>query len=114
MFLGLAAVITTTQLTNGAWGASFLFLFMGGGFAAVFLRERTNWWALIPAGVMLTLAVIVALPQELQGTPTAAILFLGLAATFGSFVALGGLSAAALGWTVKHGARGRHQRPAHA
>jgi len=33
---------------------------------------------------MFTLAVIVALPQELQGMPTAAVLFLGLAATFGS------------------------------
>lgn len=83
VFLGLAAVITATQLTGGAWGAALLFLFMGAGFAAVFLREPGNWWALIPSGVMFTLAVIVALPQELQGTPTAAVLFLGLAATFG-------------------------------
>lgn len=83
MFLGLAAVITTTELTAGAWGAAFLFLFMGAGFVAVFLREPRNWWALIPSGVMFTLAVIVALPQQLQGTPTAAVLFLGLAATFG-------------------------------
>ncbi|HJW00949.1 MAG TPA: hypothetical protein VJ617_17795 [Arthrobacter sp.] len=84
VFLGLAAVITATQLTAGSAGATFLFLFMAAGFGAVFLRERANWWALIPCGVMLTLAVIVALPQELQGTPTAAVLFLGLAATFGS------------------------------
>jgi len=83
VFLGLAAVITATQLTAGAWGAALLFLFMGAGFAAVFLREPGNWWALIPSGVMFTLAVIVALPQALQGTPTAAVLFLGLAATFG-------------------------------
>ena len=83
VFLGLAAVITTTRLTGAAWGAAFLFLFMGAGFAAVFVREGSNWWALIPSGVMFTLAVIVALPQELQGTPTAAVLFLGLATTFG-------------------------------
>lgn len=83
VFLGLAAVITATQLTAGAWGAALLFLFMGAGFAAVFLREPGNWWALIPSGVMFTLAVIVALPQQLQGPPTAAVLFLGLAATFG-------------------------------
>jgi uncharacterized membrane protein HdeD (DUF308 family) len=79
----LAAVIIATQLTDGAWGAAFLFLFMGAGFAAVYLRERTNWWALIPSGVMFTLAAIVALPQAMQGTPTPAVLFLGLAATFG-------------------------------
>jgi drug/metabolite transporter (DMT)-like permease len=83
VFLGLAAVITATQLTGGGAGAAFLFLFMGAGFAAVYLRERANWWALIPSGVMLTLAFIVALPQDLQGTTVAAVLFLGLAATFG-------------------------------
>lgn len=32
---------------------------------------------------MLTLAVMVALPADVQGMPTAAVLFLGLAATFG-------------------------------
>jgi hypothetical protein len=84
VFLGLAAVITATELTHGgAGGGAFLFLFMAAGFAAVYLRERANWWALIPCGVMLTLAVVVALPQELQGTPVTAVLFLGLAATFG-------------------------------
>lgn len=83
VFLGLAAVITATQLTDGGAGASFLFLFMAAGFAAVYLRQRTNWWALIPSGVMFTLALIVALPPEVQGMPTAAVLFLGLAATFG-------------------------------
>jgi hypothetical protein len=39
-----------------------------------------NWWALIPCGVMFTPAVF-ALPLALQGTPVAAVLFLGLAAT---------------------------------
>lgn len=83
VFLGLAAVITATQITDGRAGGAFLFLFMAAGFAAVYLRERANWWALIPCGVMFTLAIVVALPQELQGTPVAAVLFLGLAATFG-------------------------------
>jgi len=83
VFLGLAAVVTAAQLTDGRAGGALLFLFMAAGFAAVYLRERANWWALIPCGVMCTLAGIVALPQELQGTPVAAVLFLGLAATFG-------------------------------
>lgn len=83
VFLGLAAVITAAQLTDGRAGAAFLFLFMGAGFAAVYLREQVNWWAVIPCGVMLTLAVIVALPQGLPGMTVPAVLFLGLAATFG-------------------------------
>lgn len=83
VFLGLAAVVTATQLTEGPAGGALLFLFMAAGFGAVYLRERANWWALIPCGVMTTLAVIVVLPPELQGPPVAAVLFLGLAATFG-------------------------------
>lgn len=83
VFLGLGAVITATQLAGAEGAGTYLFLFMAVGFAAVFLRIRTNWWALIPAGVLFTLAVIVALPPELQGTTVAAVLFLGLAATFG-------------------------------
>lgn len=84
VFLGLAAVITVTQLWPGAgdWAGAVLFLFMGAGFGAVYVRERSNWWALIPCGVMLTLAVVVALPQAFGGMPVAAVLFLGLAATF--------------------------------
>ncbi len=80
----MAAVVTAAQFTGNSAAGAFLFLFMGAGFAAVYLRERANWWALIPCGVMLTLALIVTLPQQLQGTPVAAVLFLGLATTFGS------------------------------
>lgn len=83
VFLGLAAVITATQLTDGGAGAAFLFVFMAAGFGAVYVREPANWWALIPCGVLLTLGIIVALPQEQQGTTVPAVLFLGFAATFG-------------------------------
>ena len=82
VFLGLAAVIAATQVMPGSAGGAFLFLFMGAGFAAVYFRQQAFWWALIPSGVLFTLAVIVALPG-LQGTAVAAVLFLGLAATFG-------------------------------
>ncbi|MDR7082512.1 hypothetical protein J2X01_001801 [Arthrobacter ginsengisoli] len=87
VFLGLAAVILITLLWPRAaadWAAALLFLFMGTGFGAVYVRERSNWWALIPCGVMLTLAIVVALPPAWEGMPLAAVLFLGLAATFAS------------------------------
>lgn len=87
VFLGLAAVILSTLLWPRSaedWAPAFLFLFMGAGFGAVYVRERSNWWALIPSGVMLTLALVVALPQTWEGMPLAAVLFLGLAATFGA------------------------------
>ena len=85
VFLGLAAVILVTQLWPGPaayWAGAFLFLFMGAGFGAVYVREPANWWALIPCGVMLTLSLVVALPPAWEGMPVAAVLFLGLAATF--------------------------------
>lgn len=85
VFLGLAAVILVTQLWPGPaayWAGASLFLFMGAGFAAVYVREPANWWALIPCGVMLTLSLVVALPPAWGGMPVAAVLFLGLAATF--------------------------------
>lgn len=82
VFLGLAAVIATSQLAEGSAAGAILFLFMATGFGAVYLRERNYWWALIPCGVMLSLATVASLPEELQGTPAAAVFFLGLAATF--------------------------------
>jgi hypothetical protein len=85
VFLGLAAVVLITQLWPGPaayWAGAFLFLFMGAGFGAVYVREPANWWALIPCGVMLTLSLVVSLPPAWEGMPVAAVLFLGLAATF--------------------------------
>ncbi|MBT2535537.1 hypothetical protein [Arthrobacter sp. ISL-69] len=87
VLLGLAAVIASTGLWPGQagdWPGSLFFLFIAAGFAAVYFREQANWWALIPCGVLLTLALVVALPPGLDGTPVAAVLFLGLAATFGA------------------------------
>ncbi|WP_320536342.1 hypothetical protein [Pseudarthrobacter sp. IC2-21] len=87
VFLGLAAVITASQVAPGSAGGAYLFLFMAAGFAAVYARVPANWWAIIPAGVMFTLAVIVALPA-LQGMAVAGVLFLGLAGTFGALSAV--------------------------
>lgn len=57
----------------GGIGAAFLF---------IYLTNRTFWWAIIPAGVMLTLAVISVLGQLLPENAVPGILFLGLGLTF--------------------------------
>jgi hypothetical protein len=84
VLLGLCLTTALSRFWPGAGDvpASLFFLCLAGGFGAVHLRDRDNWWALIPAGVMLTLAVVVALPPQMDGMPSASILFLGLAATF--------------------------------
>jgi hypothetical protein len=58
-------------------------VFLGGiglGFFAVYLAERSNWWAIIPGGVLLTLATVAGLEGRLADT--GAVFFLGLGLTF--------------------------------
>lgn len=83
--LGLAALIGSTQVTPALpseWSAS---LFLGGfglGFAAVALRMRERWWALIPAGVFLSLAVFIGIAADADPMVAVAVLMFGLAITF--------------------------------
>ncbi len=68
-----------------------LFLFsIAASFWLIYYLKRDFWWAIIPAGVMTSVAVIVLLPD--QGTLIPAVLFLGMAATFAAlgFVDVGG------------------------
>lgn len=83
VLMGLGGTILVDDVLglNGLGG--FIFLgSIGVGFFAVYLLHQENWWALIPGGVMSTLA-IVALLDELFNTDSPVLFFLGLAATFG-------------------------------
>ena len=55
---------------------------IGLAFLLVYLRERRAWWALIPAGVMITLALVSVLDQGNFGLDTGGIFLLGLGMTF--------------------------------
>jgi hypothetical protein len=60
-------------------------LFAAGGlvFLYMFLTERTRqWWAVIPGGVLLTLALITALSPVFEGAAMGGVFFLGLGLTF--------------------------------
>jgi hypothetical protein len=61
------------------------------GFWLVYLRVPSNWWAIIPAGVMLTLASITLLTTE-NGLETAGVFFIGLGLTFALVALLPGAS----------------------
>lgn len=54
---------------------------LGLGFVVVYLLKPENWWAIIPGGVLSTLAVVATL-DELFGMESPGIFFLGLAGTF--------------------------------
>jgi len=52
-------------------------------FLVIYFTKRDYWWAIIPGGVMLTLAVITVVDSSAQDLEVGGILFLGLGATFG-------------------------------
>lgn len=84
--LGLAAVLALESLPLGDTGAISGGLFLaaiGAGFWAIYLTRRDFWWALIPGGVLVTLGLVAAVGDKVQGEVIGGIFFLGLAATFG-------------------------------
>ena len=60
-------------------------IFLGGvalTFLLVYLVEHRNWWAIIPAGIMATLAVVAGVDNITTGEVNGGIFFLGLGLTF--------------------------------
>jgi hypothetical protein len=66
-----------------SWGGSIVLGGIGLSFFLIYLVDRANWWALIPGGVLLTLAATVGLEQFFPGLETVGIFFLGMGLTFG-------------------------------
>lgn len=91
VLLGLAALIAWGELgpsSTADWGAALFFGGIGIGFLATYLTDNERWWAVIPGGVMFTLAAVTGLSSILEGTAISGVLFLGLAATFGLLAVL--------------------------
>lgn len=81
--LGLAGTILASEvLTFIPFEGSIFLGSLGMGFFTVFVLNRELWWALIPGGVLSTLAVVAAL-DEATHMDTGGVFFLGLAGTFG-------------------------------
>jgi len=84
--LGLGALValgsTGLRLAGELGGA----LFMGSiaaAFWVVYLRNRAAWWAIIPGGVLATLALVILASNLVSGEAVGGLFFLGMAATFG-------------------------------
>jgi hypothetical protein len=98
--LGIGVIIGLTVLAPGFMaiiGGSIVLGSIGLAFLIIFLLDREKWWALIPAGTMLTLTVVAAISQAVPGMETGGIFFLGLGLTFG-VVALLPTSAGRMSW----------------
>jgi hypothetical protein len=85
ILLGLALIITLGVVGGvpGDWIAALWLASISLGFWIVYLNNRERWWAVIPGGALLTVAVIPLLAGQFQGEAIVATLFLGMALTFG-------------------------------
>lgn len=85
--LALAGVIAAGWLgwaeQNGAWLGGFFLAAIGLSFWIIYFIRPSHWWPIIPGGVLFTLAAVVTASTWIEGTAIAAILFFGLALTFG-------------------------------
>lgn len=84
--LSIGALIGLSELGSGfaRFGGSLVLGGIGLSFCLVYLVAPQNWWAIIPGGTMLSLAVVAGLDAaHLRGIESGGFLFLGLAVTFG-------------------------------
>lgn len=85
ILLALGAMIaleTFAPQVGETWTA---FVILGGialAFTLVYIVEHSNWWAIIPAGVLWTIATVAVLGDTLSGSITGGIMFAGIGLTF--------------------------------
>jgi hypothetical protein len=82
--LGLAGLMALEYYSPAAaeqWGGSLFLGAIGLSFWVVYLVNRAHWWAIIPGGVLVTLAAVAALDRSGENVSGGAF-FLGLGLTF--------------------------------
>jgi hypothetical protein len=83
VLLGIGAQIGLSILgLDGLLGGAIFLGALSVAFWLVYLRSRENWWAVIPGGVLLSLAVVAGVDEIAPRAETGGLFFLGLALTF--------------------------------
>jgi hypothetical protein len=79
-----ALILLDRFLPNGVgdWGGSIVLGGIGLSFLLIYFSNREFWWAVIPGGVMATLAFVVGLDEVLGDVEMGGVFFLGLGLTF--------------------------------
>lgn len=84
--LSLSAVAGIEQFVPGGggnWTGAIFLAGIGLGFWAIYLTRPRFWWAIIPGGILVTLAIVAGMDGARAPFDTGAIFFTGLAVTFG-------------------------------
>jgi hypothetical protein len=84
--LGLGGVIAWSEFGPAGWGeigGAFFLLTIAISFFAIYLANREHWWALIPGGVLASVAMLIVLTRFIdEGEVVTAIFFFGIAFSF--------------------------------
>ncbi len=83
--LGLAALIALDQFwpqVGDVLGGTIFLSGIGLAFWVIYFINRKHWWAIIPGGVMFTLALIAGLESVFEGAELGGVFFVGLGLTF--------------------------------
>lgn len=83
--LSVALLVALGALFPGVADALGGSIVLGGialSFLVIYLINRENWWAIIPGGVLLSLAIALVFQNFLSDTGFVSIFFLGMALTF--------------------------------
>lgn len=83
--LGIGLLIALGTLAPGfadRWGGSIVLGAIGLSFMIIYLIRRDFWWAIIPAGILLTLAILTGLEAVVGGFNMGGLLLLGIGLTF--------------------------------
>jgi hypothetical protein len=84
--LGVAFLILFGEMISPAELSGAIFMgFLALGFLVIYFTTRANWWAIIPGGVLLSVAAMIGATLVVGGDEerVVAVLFLGMAITFG-------------------------------
>lgn len=98
--LGIGTAFILEVITAGRWSVFSGVIILGSiglSFLVLYFFEREQWWALIPAGTLFTLAIVAGLDQVLEGYDMGGVFFLGLGLTF-AVVALAPVTQPSLRW----------------
>jgi hypothetical protein len=81
--IGALTLLAWRGVNLGDWQAPMILFGVALGFWAVLLSHDDHWWALIPAGVLTLMGVLMGLQARLSEGTWLAFFFLGLGAVFG-------------------------------